>query len=744
MLKKALRHVDEGITRLAVLSLGSLLWPLVVAVSGGAAAWMLTHRDKLALVGTNRLPQELRMGALVWAAVSLGVVLLVHLLANLVVRWRSGEFQSLRVMRAVNQGTSFVVGLPFAAALMTPNIESKRAFFTLFYALAAALCCVPTFRLFARRERIDEGDDEHRRRYETVAKWSAALLVGLLVLGYGLFFSKLSITNHHGMGSRTIDLGYYDNIFYQSIHGRPLACSFLKAGNHASAHFDPILVILSPLYLIYPRAEALLALQSFWLASGVVPAYLMGRHALGSRWAGLAIGVVYALHPALHGANMYEFHSLTLIAPAVVWALYFLESGKIKLYWVSLAVLLLIREDVPLLMCFVGAYAILSRRKGYARIGWLTVLVSIAYFAVVKLVFMTSSDILNAGPESYGFSYYYRDMIPNKTGFRGLLMSLLSNPSFVLSHALSEPKLEFMLKLLVPLGFLPLFARPGRFILVYGAIFTLLATRKPVFQTSFQYAMLLVPAMVALTPVGLRRLRDGRTPDLLGVSKNQLVVGALGAIVVCSLLVSWRFGGIWENSAFRGGFTRPIRELSDVRRARYAKIRELVAMIEPGAGVTVTNKTGPHASNRRHVYMYRQKKVKESHYVFIDTRDLKGKVKAWHGRRVKRKELELLGGYKTVKLFRFHPEFEHADSKGKPASSGSAAPKDAKDARPKRGKPGPKRRPPPKPRDSTKPDPAKPDPAKPDPAKPAKPDPAKPPKPPSESEGADDRIERND
>ena len=39
-------------------------------------------------------------------------------------------------------------------------------------------------------------------------------------------------------------LGYYDNIFFQSIHGKPLGCSMIKSGYHGSAHFDPLLVLL--------------------------------------------------------------------------------------------------------------------------------------------------------------------------------------------------------------------------------------------------------------------------------------------------------------------------------------------------------------------------------------------------------------------------------------------------------------------------------------------------------------------
>ncbi|MCA9620995.1 MAG: DUF2079 domain-containing protein, partial [Myxococcales bacterium] len=625
MLKGLLGRLDQWIARFALVSLRGLIWPFLIAIAAGSGVWMIRHQDQLNQMSQNRLPHDVRVNAVWYTAGALLALFVAHAVVAFVIRLRTGERQSLRATELVNQATACLLGLPFVAAMLTPTLETKRPILVLVFAIIAALCCVPTLMLFGGREPFDEDHDDKERRWDRIEKWLVFALLMAMFAGYALFFSRLAITNHHAIGSRTIDLGYYDNIFYQSIHGRPLACSFLKAESHVSAHFDPILVLLSPLYLLYPRAEMLLVLQSVWLASGVFPAYLIGRKVLDSRLAGLIIAAAFALHPAVHGANMYEFHSLTLIATPLLWALYFLETNNRRGYWITLPILLLIREDVPLLMCFVAAAAILTRKPGYARLGWVTVAVCGVYFAVVKLFIMTSPDLLNAGDESYGFSYYYRDMIPNHKGVQGLALSLLTNPSYTVQHMLAEPKVEYMMKLLVPLGVLPLVAKPGRFMLVYGFIFTLLATRKPVFETGFQYSMLLVPMMVALTPMGIRRLRDGQLPRMLAIEPQKVVVACLGVVLIASLAVSWRFGAIWKNTAFRGGFARITRELDEGQALRYQKIREMADMIEPGAGVTVTNKIGPQVSNRQHVFLYRQKKVKESHYVFLDERDLKGK-----------------------------------------------------------------------------------------------------------------------
>ena len=60
--------------------------------------------------------------------------------------------------------------------------------------------------------------------------------------------------------------------------------------------------------MLSPRAETLLVLQSVWLATGVAPLYLLGKKRLGNPWFGVLLAATYVLYPALHGANLFDFH----------------------------------------------------------------------------------------------------------------------------------------------------------------------------------------------------------------------------------------------------------------------------------------------------------------------------------------------------------------------------------------------------------------------------------------------------
>jgi hypothetical protein len=86
------------------------------------------------------------------------------------------------------------------------------------------------------------------------------------------------------------------------------------------------------------------------------------------------------------------------------------------------------------------------------------------------------------------------------------------------------------------------------------------------------------------------------------------------------VLVSWKYGAFLENDAFRGGFSPIARSLTPEQKTRFEWLETTKAMIEPGASVGVTNRTGPHVSNRSEAHFYGKR---WTNYVFIDERDLK-------------------------------------------------------------------------------------------------------------------------
>lgn len=616
---RALTALDSGLVQFALAGVGWLKWPFLFAIGLGAGVWTFTHPADLALLDTNKLPNPVRLRQVFWVVGALGALLFLYVGAALIYRKKLGSIGIQGSIARINRYLYPLLSLPLIGILTLPGIEKSSGKLTLLFCALIGTAFGRTFYELPQPRFAEDAPESEGKKPSWLPKIAVALVLVALFVGYGLFFSRLAITNHHALNTRTTDLGYYDNIFYQSIHGRPLGCSFVKTGYHNSAHFDPILILLSPLYLIYPHTELLLCLQSFWLGSGVFPVYLIAKEKLNHRLAGIIFAIIYATYPAVHGANMYEFHSLTLISPLMIWLIYFFERSMWKSYFGMMAALLLCREDVPLLLCFVGAYALLSQKPKAALVGRWTIGISIVYFIIAKTVFMPSASLMGAGKESYSYAYYYEELIPDKTGAGQLLVSLVTNPAFALKVMTEETKFIWFALIFAPLGFLPFAARRARFMLVYGLLFILLASRDPVYSIHFQYPAIIFPIAFAITPIALQRIRDGGM-SIFGLDGRRFYTAIVAATFVTALMISWKFGGLTNNQSFRGGFGPVTRVLNAEQKARYGWVREMTERIPKGASVSATPKLGPHISNRRHAYFYPSQ---PTDFVFADETELK-------------------------------------------------------------------------------------------------------------------------
>lgn len=654
--RRALAAVDRSARFAVELGWRVVLWPALYAVAWAAGVWPLLHQDRLlgwAKNDLDRSEQLQQLNLLLGFLVGFGIFLVGFLVARRVAtgRWRVWERA-----RSFNRLFAFSLSVPFLAGLTTPSIELREPLVTILFVVAATVCLLPTAAL--AWEAVPRGwlAALRRRAPRLGALVPIAAVLGLFA-SYAAWFSQLAINNHHALQTRIFDLAIYDNIFFHSSHGNPLGCSLSSTNTHINAHFDPILVLLSPLYLIDPRAETILILQAVWCAAGVVPAYLLGKDHVGSVGAGLALAVAWAVYPALHGANLYEFHSLTLLAMPMLWVMYFLTTGRVGWFLALLPVVLLIREDASLLICSVAFTALLTRDPSLTRVGWFTFIVAGAYFIVTKTVIMASVGVdptvameqIDPLGGKHGFAWYYTDLIPKGGGFHDLVRTLFTNPLFVLDVVIREKKLIFLLQLLVPLAFLPLFGRPWRFATAFGLFYLLLASKGAVFSAHFQYSVVLFPVLFALSALGLRNLRNGPLPGWLGFRRAQLASVLLTALVISSLLMSWKFGGIAPNAAFRGGWQKIPRSLTEKQKDRYAELRDFLEQIPEDASVTAIGRMGPHVSNREKVYKYRHGRPSE--YLLFDTRDMRGRARTSFRKRLADGELSLVDRKGTFELY---------------------------------------------------------------------------------------------
>ena len=427
---------------------------------------------------------------------------------------------------------------------------------------------------------------ESGRRLRTFLADRPLMIMMLAASAWGGTASIWACANHRNFGTTLFDLAVYDNVMWQTLHGRLLGTSLISNGSHTGTHFDPILIALTPLYAIWPRAESLLIMQAIWLAFGSLPLFLIARRTLGNGWQALALGAALLFYPGLHGPTFYDFHSLSLAGPLLLWALFFLDSGQQRKYVVTLVLLLLTREDMALLMVPVGICAFF---RGDKEMGRLTIAGSLLYFAIVKLALQ-----LWAGGGG-SFAYYYSDLVTDPEGGLGhLIISIVAHPVRAIEHVLGISRLEYVALMFGPLLLLPFVAKRGRYMMAYGLAATLLASRGAMHSVHFQYTTLIYPFAFALIPSAIARLASRFETPSHQRRRTLLAVGVLAGCLFSGLM----FGALASNKNFQAGYSefRPFRD--EVLSREYRELVRLRELVPKDAAVATSRHVGPHLSNR--------------------------------------------------------------------------------------------------------------------------------------------------
>lgn len=652
-----LEGLTDGINRLVehFTRWGVLL--VAVGLAPGVALWPLAHYEELDFIINGKLDIDLRLSIVKWMIVSLAIIVGCYAAAYAWIRRQDESVTVSTVATGLNRYTFVLLMAPVMTGLMHGGIEAKHEYVTLtLIAVAIGFFSVFIYRLL---ERLPE-----RSEPETTS-WAwlpSAAVVGLFAF-YAYYMSSLVLLDHRNLGTHIFDLGIYDNIFWHNANGDFMGCSYCKTGKHMSSHFDPILYVLSSIYRFYPRAETILILQSVWLATGVFPLYLTTKRVLRNPWLGVVLSAVYVLYPALHGANMFDFHSLTLVIPTLMWIIYSIDTRANVLFVVALVLMLMTREDMSLLACFIGAYAILQKRP---ILGLLTIVVSLAYFVTTKQFVMADPGIImEKSASSTSFHKFYSEMIPHEEeGVKGLVITLLTDPVFFVRILLKPDKVFYFGLLLVPLCFLPFASGPKRVMMLYGLIFIGASSRKYVYSIHFQYSSGLFPILLMALPDGIDRVVNSRRVSALGFTPRRLRWTLVWTCLVATLLTTHKFGGMWPNASFRAGWNRLDWFPSKERQERYVFVRDLIDhYIPPDASVSAASALGAQLSNRETIMKW--PRTKDADYILVSTKKLSDKSDKRIARLLRNGTFRLVAERYSIGLYERVPKDEQAAQRAK-------------------------------------------------------------------------------
>ncbi|MGA3191687.1 MAG: DUF2079 domain-containing protein [Candidatus Bathyarchaeia archaeon] len=485
-------------------------------------------------------------------------------------------------------------------------------------------------------------------------------LILICIIAYGIIFSYYTVMKHYGFGTFAWDLGIFDQSFYTTLFSGKLfyytAELYLNpSGCYFGVHFSPILFVLLPFYAVHPSATTLLVLQSFILALGALPLYLLASEMLKSKKAGFVLGIAYLLYPALQGANWFDFHQQAFI-PLLIFSLcYFLVKKKWKLYFISVLLALTVEEHVAPIILLMAVYFLLTSSDIRSAIGSIrhlqfrpsvtskvlstTMAMSVIWYFIARYV----RDLFPIAP---AFLNLYRATSTFQVlGFQGDILSLpayvLLNPRLALEALLSDYYLKFfyIIFLFAPLLFLSFRSKFCLVALIILAPF-LLTNYGPYYMVGAQYALYIVPLvfLAALEGLGHQHILSKQLPAQQRNSTSKVHVNdiesSLRTIVIVSLIFVISLSPISPLAYNLVGQPQLLWYARPNSNARYVEsMQDMIKLIPSNASILAQNIVFPHVSNRINAYVipvidspsehealikYINQQIDETDYVLLD------------------------------------------------------------------------------------------------------------------------------
>lgn len=415
--------------------------------------------------------------------------------------------------------------------------------------------------------------------------WQIAALLAITGAAW-LVVSWALVAQHQVYKSNSYDLGFFDQIIWNTAHGRWFQTSFLTY-NFAGQHMEPVLLLYAAGYRIWPDVRLLLLTEAAVAAWASLPLFLAARLALRSNGAALLVAAAYLLAPQLHGAVLFDFHPEVLGAAAIFAALWLLLAGRPWQALAAFSALFLLKEDAAL--AAIG-FALVFWLSGHRPPALALAGGAMLYLALVVGLWMPH---LRGGAgdlqERYG---YLGEDLPSVS------RSAARHPGLVWQHLTAPPQRRAVLSLLATQALLPL-ATPASLAAAPLVAANLLSTHPPQGALELHYGVLTFALLFAGSVLAMRALLGWRRLERiwqalrLAPERRPLL---LASALLLAESVGWLTGSRLGPAHFDLGYYQ--------RTAHTAAIDRIIREVSPGVSVSAQSGLLPHLSQREEIHEF--------------------------------------------------------------------------------------------------------------------------------------------
>lgn len=296
-------------------------------------------------------------------------------------------------------------------------------------------------------------------------------------------------------------------------------------------HFRPSLIVFAVVYKLLPYGETLLIIQSLSLSIGIFPLYAYAKDILGDKKA-VKVVFLYCLFSPVWFINLSDFHPDSFIIPLSLFAFYFLRGRQLRLFVLSIILLLTIKEITFFIVAMIGIYVALKYRL-YA-LGY-----SLFFIMSISGIFIVDTVIPNFGGktaiESTGISWLGDSMF-------SLITNIFLKLKEVVSILINPWKAIYVFMLFGSFLFIPLLSPFELIPAIPGIALALLSDLWRHYALVYQYPSAVVPFVFLAFIEGIRK-----------TAKIKIRIDILKAVTIVFMLINFLFFGfflIYKNDSY--------------------------------------------------------------------------------------------------------------------------------------------------------------------------------------------------
>jgi uncharacterized membrane protein len=328
----------------------------------------------------------------------------------------------------------------------------------------------------------------------------STVIVWIAIAVFVVFFGVTNWVRQVNLVTSQFDMGNMDQTLWHSLQGRwfQMTDPFHPVVHLRTAiHADYLLLVYLPFYALFPDPRTPLVLQVLAVASGAIPLFWLGRKRLGER-VGALIAVAYLFYPTLQWAITFDVHAVALATPLFLWAWWAATERRWWLYYAAIVLAVLSKEEVGLVVAFMGLYWVW--RRGYRTMGLVSLGLGLAWPALMLGWAIPSAR--NA-PGHFALGYYseFGDSAS------GVVKGVLLDPFKALGKMFNNDGLVLFRALLLPVGAVALLGLPVLLVALPELAVNLLSNNASQHTIFFQYMSAITPFIFLATIDGWDRAR---------------------------------------------------------------------------------------------------------------------------------------------------------------------------------------------------------------------------------------------